>query len=95
MPRPILLAATIAALAASVTLAQGPAQRRSVPTGAVNDGLDPSEMICRSQPTLGSRLARARVCATRQQWLDQSRADRSLTEKAQTTRIWCKEGVAC
>ena len=94
MSKPFLLVATVAALAASATLAQAPPQR-STPTGSANDGLDPNQLICRSQSTIGSRLARQRVCATRQQWLDQSRADRNLTEKAQTNRIWCKEGVVC
>lgn len=96
MHKPILLLATTAALAATAVFAQAPPPaRHSAPTGGVNDGLDPNEVICRSQSTIGSRLGRQRVCATRQQWLDQRRADRDLAEKAQTRRIWCKEGVPC
>ena len=100
MNRPALFLTAAAALAATAAFAQTPDQppptpQRSAATGGVNDGLDPNEMICRSQATVGSRLARQRVCATRQQWLDQRRADRNLAEKAQTTRTWCKEGVAC
>jgi invasion protein IalB len=97
MHKPVLLIATTAALAATAVFAQPapPPASHSAPTGGVNDGLDPTEMICRSQSTVGSRLARQRVCATRQQWLDQRRADRDLAEKAQTRRTWCKEGVPC
>lgn len=87
------------ALAASAALAQAqqqqPAPDHSTADAGPNSGPDPNQMICRSQATLGSRLARQRVCATRQQWLDQRRADRDLAEKAQTRRIWCKEGVPC
>ncbi|HEV2818184.1 MAG TPA: hypothetical protein VGW40_13305 [Allosphingosinicella sp.] len=98
MSKPILFLAAGAALAATAVFAQPPAPapaQHSAPTGAVNDGLDPNEMICRSQATVGSRLGRQRVCATRQQWLEQARADRLYTEKAQTNRIWCKEGQPC
>jgi len=96
MHRPVLFLATTAALAATAVFAQAPpAAPHSAPTGGVNDGLDPNELICRSQATVGSRLARQRVCATRQQWIDQRRADRDLAEKAQTRRVWCKEGMPC
>ena len=96
MNKPILLFAAAAALAATAVLAQAPPPaRQSAPTGGVNDGLDPNQVICRSQGTIGSRLNRQRVCATRQQGLDQTRADRDLAEKAQTRRVWCKEGVPC
>jgi invasion protein IalB len=98
MNRPILLVTTLAALAATAALAQPqqpPAPPHSAPSGATNAGLDPNQLICRSQATIGSRLNRQRVCATRQQWLDQIRADRTLTEKAQTNRTWCKESMPC
>ncbi|HEV2818185.1 MAG TPA: hypothetical protein VGW40_13310 [Allosphingosinicella sp.] len=81
----LILVATM--LAASAAFAQPPA-RHSAPDAGANAGLDMSEMVCRSQSTVGSRLTRQRVCATRQQWLEQSRADRLYTEKAQTNRIW-------
>jgi len=51
-------------------------------------GIDMSEMVCRSQSVVGSRLTRTRVCVTRQQWLEQQRMDRLYTERAQTNRIW-------
>ena len=96
MNRPILLVTTLAALAASAALAQpqpAPPPQRSAPSDAANAALDPNEMICRSQAAIGSRLTRHRVCATRQQWLDQTLADRNLTEKAQTSRTWCDRGA--
>src|SRR6185503_14987670 len=75
-------------LAASAALAQPPSPRHSAPDAGANAGLDMNEVVCRSQGQIGSRLGRQRVCATRQQWLDQARADRLYTEKAQTNRIW-------
>jgi invasion protein IalB len=96
MNKAVLLLATLAASAAAAQQ-QGPppAPQHSAPSGATNAALDPNEMICRSQSVIGSRVARRRTCATRQQWLDQSRADRALTEQAQTRRTWCREGVVC
>jgi len=86
MRRPIFVATL---LAASAALAQPPAAPQHNPAGAgPNAGLDMQEQVCRSQPAIGSRLNRQRVCATRQQWLDQQRMDRLYTEKAQTNRIW-------
>jgi invasion protein IalB len=89
----------LAALAASAAVAQQqgppPAPQHSAPSDAANAGHDPNEMICRSQSVIGSRVARRRTCATRQQWLDQARADRALAEQAQTRRTWCREGVVC
>lgn len=89
MMKPILL---VTALAASAAVAQPPVappeQPHSVPSTAQNAAHDASEMICRSQSTIGSRLARRRTCATREQWLEQQRMDRLYTEKAQTNRIW-------
>jgi hypothetical protein len=45
---------------------------------------DPNERICQDIPELGSRLAKKRICATRQEWEDKKRQDREATEKAQT-----------
>ena len=82
MKRLILVATS---LAASAALAQ-PA-RHSGPGAGVNAGHDMNEVVCRSQPAIGSRLNRQRVCATRQQWLEQQRMDRLYAEKAQTSRV--------
>ena len=89
--------AALAALAAPAAFAQQAepaapaADAPAVP--ATELGGDPNEMICRNQGTIGSRLSRRRVCATRQQWADQRRGDRNLTEKAQTNRTWCERGA--
>jgi hypothetical protein len=93
MTKPILLVSTLAGLAATAALAeqapQAPAPpQHSRPSGAVNDGLDPNERICRSVQEIGSRLRSHRVCVTRAQWAEQMRLDRQYVEKAQTNRIW-------
>lgn len=94
MKKAVLLFLTLAASAAVAhQQATPPAPQRSAPSDAANAALDPNEMICRTKATIGSRLARQRVCATRQQWIDQTLADRTLTEKAQTTRTWCERGA--
>lgn len=91
----------VTALAASAAVAQQqeqaaqapPPPGHSAPSGAANAGLDPDETICRNRATVGSRLARVRTCQTRAQWAAQIQGDRSLTEKAQTTRVWCERGA--
>jgi hypothetical protein len=85
MRKIVLLVAT---LAASAALAQPQPAQRSAPGAGPNAGLDMQETICRSRTVVDSRLTRNRVCATRQQWLEQQRMDRLYTEKAQTNRIW-------
>lgn len=87
MTRLILLATMLAATAAMAQPRPQPPQRSAAGAGP-NAGLDMQETVCRSQGEIGSRLNRQRVCATRQQWLEQQRMDRLYTEKAQTTRIW-------
>ena len=88
--RTLILAATMLAVPAAFAQPPGapPPPERSAPSADVNAGLDMQEMVCRSQAAIGSRLTRQRLCATRQQWLDQQRMDRLYTEKAQTNRIW-------
>ncbi|HEV2818183.1 MAG TPA: hypothetical protein VGW40_13300 [Allosphingosinicella sp.] len=89
----------VALLAASPALAQQQAapqlQRLAPPRSPALDAnlRDPGVTICRRQATIGSRLTRQRICATRQQWLDQSRGDRELAEQAQTRRTWCGGGA--
>jgi Ni/Co efflux regulator RcnB len=92
MRKLILVATMLAAPAALAQQQAAPQLQRLAPPRSPDAGrdaaLDPNQMICRSQGTIGSRVARQRVCATRQQWLDQQRLDRLYTEKAQTNRIW-------
>ena len=71
------------ALAAAAALAEPP------PGAAANGGLDPNQVICRSEPLAGSRLRGARRCATRAQWIEQARLERQYVEKAQTSRTFC------
>jgi hypothetical protein len=44
---------------------------------------DPNEKICETIPTIGSRLAKKRVCATRAEWAEQKRLDRQAVEQIQ------------
>ena len=41
---------------------------------------DPNEKICESVPTIGSRLAKKRFCATRAEWADRKAQDRKDAE---------------
>jgi hypothetical protein len=41
---------------------------------------DPNEKICESVPTIGSRLAKKRICATRAEWADRRAQDRKDAE---------------
>ena len=98
MNRPILFVTSLVALASSPGLAQPQAAlaqppQRSAPRAGANAALDPNQIICRSQSVVGSRLTRARVCVTRQQWLEQRQQDRLLAEQAQTRRTWCGGGA--
>jgi len=82
------LALILSALAASASIAQPPPA--AAPHDAAADGgLDPNQMICRSEPIPGSRLRGARRCATRAQWIEQRRLERQYVEKAQTSRTFC------
>lgn len=83
----------LAALAASAAAAQVPPAPPGALADAQNAGLDPNQMICRSQSVIGSRLTRRRTCVTRAQWLAQNRSDRDLAEQAQTRRAWCGGGA--
>jgi len=46
--------------------------------------LDPNEVICRTVSATGSRLATSRRCATRAQWLEDERAQRTWLNERQT-----------
>ena len=88
LSRPVLAAAALAA--APAALAQAPPARSGAGAAPM---LDPDALIRRSRATIGSRLTRHRICATRRQWLDQTRSDRELAEQAQTRRSWCGGGA--
>jgi hypothetical protein len=42
---------------------------------------DPSKVVCRTLPELGSRLAEKRVCLTREQWRQQKDMERQNLDK--------------
>jgi hypothetical protein len=44
---------------------------------------DPNEKICENIVSIGSRLAKKRVCATRADWEERRRLDRQAVEQAQ------------
>jgi hypothetical protein len=46
-------------------------------------GDDPDEIICERQSVIGSRLAKKKVCMTRQQWQEKRRDDRDTVDKQQ------------
>ncbi len=50
------------------------------------DGKDPDRMICRSEPQIGSRLAKKKVCMTAQQWKEQRRLSRMEIDRTQSNR---------
>jgi hypothetical protein len=56
---------------------------------------DPNEMICRTEPVLGSRLAKRRNCMTRAQWSERQASDRALVERTQMTPCMPTRGSNC
>lgn len=87
------LALILTALAASAAFAQPPppqpaVAQRSAPSHA-NARFDPNQIICRSEPAVGSRLRGNLRCATRAQWAESFRLERQYVEKAQTSRTFC------
>lgn len=46
---------------------------------------DPGELICRSEPVLGSRLVKKKYCLTRSQWDERRASDRQIIERSQMT----------
>ncbi|HMG46361.1 MAG TPA: hypothetical protein VK614_02730 [Allosphingosinicella sp.] len=87
------LALILTALAASAAFAQPPPQpadaQRSAPSGGARARYDPNQIICRSEPAVGSRLRGVLRCATRAQWAESIRLERQYVEKAQTSRTFC------
>ena len=45
--------------------------------------IDPNEVLCRTVRATGSRIAASRRCATRAQWLEDERQQRSWTAERQ------------
>lgn len=61
-----------------LTTMPAPAAADNVPS------LDPNEVICRTVRATGSRIATSRRCATRAQWLEDERAQRTWLAERQT-----------
>lgn len=74
----------IALLMTGAAYAQ-PASNAS-PNGAGARGAQSNGMICRTIAETGARLARSRVCKTREEWAEQRRETRQNIDRAQTTR---------
>jgi hypothetical protein len=68
--RGIAMTAAAALLAASGPGVAAPLKGRS--------GEDPNRQICKSQPVIGSRVARKRECHTAQQWEEMALQDRLM-----------------
>jgi hypothetical protein len=45
--------------------------------------LDPNEKICQNVTSIGSRLSKKRICATRAEWEERNRLDREAVSQAQ------------
>jgi len=50
------------------------------------DKNNPDKLICRSEPVLGSRLAKSKRCMTKAQWDEDRRLTRLQLEQNQNTR---------
>ncbi|MEQ1547658.1 MAG: hypothetical protein ABL918_03300 [Chakrabartia sp.] len=57
--------------------------------------IDLNEMVCRSDPILGSRLAKRRTCMTRAQWIEQRALDRQSIERVQRSACGTLEKSNC
>ena len=69
-------------------LASGPAialaaQTQTQSPQVAQSAYDPNERICESIPTIGSRIAKKKVCATRAEWEEKRMLDRQAVEQAQ------------
>jgi hypothetical protein len=72
------------ALSASAALSQAPS---AAPEAKSDGGFNPNEMVCRRINQSGSRLNAARLCMTRQEWIDYQRQQRADTEQSQNRRV--------
>ena len=77
MLRVIVMAALLAAPAASPALAQSSSSQQ----------LDPNEKVCETIPVIGSRLGKKRVCATRAEWEERKRDDRQAVDQMQKQMV--------
>lgn len=70
-----------ATFATSITAAvAAPEEARTTRAGVNND---PSQIVCRNERQIGTRLGSTRVCRTRAEWEEYRRNTRRSVEKAQ------------
>ena len=72
-----------APLIAAISLIAIPAPVFAQAAPASSGAGDPNEKICENIVSIGSRLAKKRVCATRAEWEERRRLDRQAVEQAQ------------
>jgi len=65
--------------------AVGPAAASEPRTSRVGVNNDPSQIVCRTEQEIGSRLRTNRVCRTRAQWAEYRRETRQAVSRAQET----------
>ena len=63
------------------------AAQAQAPSRSAARTYDPNQTICRTITELGSRIARARVCMTRQQWEQYRRETQQAVEQTQMRRM--------
>jgi hypothetical protein len=73
----LLGAVPVPSLAQTATPADQSAKQKTV---------DPNEMVCERQESIGSRIASKRVCMTRAQWADRRLQDRQELDRVQIQR---------
>jgi len=75
----LFLATAMAGATPAPAAAPAPAQPAAQPAAR-------PQLICEKQEALGSRLAKRKVCKTREQWAQDRMDDRQLIEKVQVQR---------
>ena len=75
--KPVMLLGVAVCMAAFAPAGAAAAETKSASTR------DPNRMVCRTEPVVGSRLAKARRCMTAGEWAEMKRLDRQAIEKTQ------------
>ena len=77
----ILAAAPVSVFAEATPVAV--AATPSAAKATVDPRVDPNTIVCKGEDVTGSRLGAKKVCLTRQQWADMSRASRERLDDTQ------------
>ena len=78
MKKAALLSALLVSSGAALAQAQAEPE-----TTKVGPNQDPTQIVCRTETEIGSRLNRRRVCRTRAEWAEHQRMYRQHVERAQ------------